>query len=123
MTGEWSKVLTLDELAKHVDSWDVYANGEPDVIAAFALHGLLGDISEDVYCGWVDAVCVETWGWILSRPITPPRAFTPETIAADTSRCRLFAEAGGWWWASYDFAVPLAEWEAKHGAMPRGEQR
>lgn len=122
MSDDWSAVLTLDQLAEHVASWSVHANGEPEIIAAFALHGCLGDISENIYCGWIDAVCLDAWGWILSPP-GPVRAVSLDSLTADIRRCRLLAEVSGWWWASYDLAVPLAEWEAKHGAIDRWSRR
>jgi hypothetical protein len=125
MTGEWSKVLTLDELTDAIAGWNVFGGAETETVAAFALLCLLGDLSELSYCAWVDAIALDVWRVIVDPTLVLEqhlRGYTDGTVE-DIRRCRLLAEVSGWWWASYDYAVPLAEWEAKHGALPRGDNR
>lgn len=119
-------VLTREELTDHVKGWVTewgHLNDwiEPEHAAALGLFQVLDCISQATWCaGWIDAACTDTWTMILDPSLVQQaRVFDRALLADNVRRCRTFAEAGGWWWATFDYAVPLAEWEREHGAMPR----
>lgn len=87
--------------------------------AELALFEAMSAVSEERDCAaWLSGNGEIIWSWLQTGEMHMGSVLDLEDLADDKARIIALANASQVWWPDFDFAVPLADWVARHGAAP-----